>query len=201
MVQLGRRHHKNPNQAIIGGENIDEEVQGFVSNYTTGLYQKNPNQAIIGTENIDEEVQDFASKHTTGLSQKNPNQAIIGTENIDEEVQDFASKHTTGLSQKHHHRKHHKNPKHPDVAERNMDEEVHGFVADNVSGINEIYHSDSAPAYNGGNTFSQHKHHHRDVTNVFKKKKDIAERGMDSDVHGFVWEALPPLNNRERGQY
>lgn len=30
-------------------------------------HHKNPNEAIIGTENIDEEVQDFASKHTTGL--------------------------------------------------------------------------------------------------------------------------------------
>jgi hypothetical protein len=30
-----------------------------------------------------------------------------------------------------------------------------------------------------------HKHHN---------KPDIAERGMDEEVHGFVWHALPPLN-------
>ena len=31
-----------------------------------------------------------------------------------------------------------------------------------------------------------------------KHKKDIAERGMDEEVHDFVKEVLPPLNTRIR---
>ena len=29
-------------------------------------------------------------------------------------------------------------------------------------------------------------------------KPDVAERGMDEEVHGLVWHALPPLNVRNR---
>jgi hypothetical protein len=41
-------------------------------------------------------------------------------------------------------------------------------------------------------SFAEKKHHKK------HHKKDIAERGMDEEVHGFVWEALPPLNTRVR---
>jgi hypothetical protein len=46
LVQTGceHRHHRNPAQAIIGGEDMDEEVHDFVSKHTTGLSQRN----IIG---------------------------------------------------------------------------------------------------------------------------------------------------------
>jgi hypothetical protein len=30
------------------------------------------------------------------------------------------------------------------------------------------------------------------------KKPDVAERGMDEEVHGFVVDSLPPLNTRVR---
>jgi len=40
---------------------------------------------------------------------------------------------------------------------------------------------------------SQKSHHHRK-----HKRPDIAERGMDEEVHGFVADSLPPLNTRER---
>ena len=43
------------------------------------------------------------------------------------------------------------------------------------------------------NEYSQ-KHHHK----KHHKKPDVAERGMDEEVHGFVTDSLPPLNTRVR---
>lgn len=41
-------------------------------------------------------------------------------------------------------------------------------------------------------TFGERKNAYR------RNKRDVGERGMDEDVHGFVYEAIPPLNTRER---
>ena len=92
---------------------------------------------------------------------------------------------------RHHHKHHHK-----DVAERNMDEEVHGFTAEYTPGTPNA-RSDQAYQPNGNknvypttSSLHQHKHH----------KKDVAERGMDEEVHGFVNEAIPPINVRKRNE-
>lgn len=75
-----------------------------------------------------------------------------------------------------------------------MDEEVHGFVKEYTSPINEMAKGDKAFIPNGSDSsafdpsFAEHKHHRK------HHKKDVAERGMDEEVHGFVWHALPPLN-------
>merc|ERR1711981_1265504 len=94
-------------------------------------------------------------------------------------------------NKKHHGHKHHKK----DIAERGMDEEVHGFVWEALPPLNTRERSTEAFIPNGsdasawdGAAFNQKKHHHK------HHKKDVAERGMDEEVHGFVWEALPPLN-------
>merc|ERR1719247_936931 len=77
-----------------------------------------------------------------------------------------------------------------------MDEEVHGFVWEALPPLNTRVRSTDPFIPNGSDpsaidpSFAQGKHH--------KSKKDIAERGMDEEVHGFVWEALPPLNTRVR---
>jgi hypothetical protein len=108
-------------------------------------------------------------------------------------------------SQKKHHRKHHQNPKNkkPDVAERGMDEEVHGFVTDSLPPLNTSVRSTDPFVPNGsdssafeGSSFSTRKHHKKHHNK--HHKKDIAERGMDEEVHEFVKEAIPPLNTRVR---
>ena len=103
------------------------------------------------------------------------------------------------LGQRKHHRKHHKRP---DVAERGMDEEVHGFVKEALPPLNIRVKSEDPFVPNGsdpsafeGAAFMEGKHHHK-----HHKKPDIAERGMDEEVHGFCVDSLPPLNTRERSQ-
>ena len=95
-----------------------------------------------------------------------------------------------------HHKKHHKK----DIAERGMDEEVHNFVKEYTPPLNTRVRSvlpfipnGSNPGAFKGSAFNEKKHHHK------HHQKDIAERGIDSDVHGFVWEAMPPMNTMERG--
>jgi len=83
-----------------------------------------------------------------------------------------------------------------------MDEEVHGFVWHALPPLNTWERSDDAFVPNGSDpsahdpSFAEKnhhgKHHHK------HHKKDVAERGMDEEVHGFVWHAIPPLNVRNR---
>ena len=78
------------------------------------------------------------------------------------------------------------------MADRGMDEEVWSFAHEEVSGINAQERQSSPPDYNGalgGWNYSQKKHHRK-----HHKKPDVAERGMDEEVHGFVSDSLPPLN-------
>ena len=109
-----------------------------------------------------------------------------------------------GLAQKKHHKK---KSKKPDVAERGMDEEVHGFVKEAIPPLNTRVRSDepfvpngSDPSAHEGAAFSEKKHHkkHHKKHGKHHKKKDVAERGMDEEVHEFVKEAIPPLNTRVR---
>ena len=74
-----------------------------------------------------------------------------------------------------------------------MDEEVHGFVNENVPPINEWKRGSDPFVPNGsdesafeGSAFTAKKHnkkHHKK-----HNKRDVAERGMDEEVHGFVKE-------------
>ena len=81
-----------------------------------------------------------------------------------------------------------------------MDEEVHGFVADSIPPLNTRVRSTlpfipngSDPSAFQGAAFSERSHHHK-----HHKKPDVAERGMDEEVHGFVKEYLPPLTEWEK---
>merc|ERR1712238_116541 len=82
--------------------------------------------------------------------------------------------------------------KRPDVAERGMDEEVHGFVTDSLPPLNTSVRS-TAPFVPNGSDPSSH-----DGVAFIAKRPDVAERGMDEEVHGFVVDSLPPLNTRVR---
>jgi hypothetical protein len=79
-----------------------------------------------------------------------------------------------------------------------MDEEVHGFVWHALPPLNTRVRSDDPFIPNGSDpsahdpSFVEKKYHHK------HHKKDVAERGMDEEVHGFVWHAIPPLNTRVR---
>jgi len=101
----------------------------------------------------------------------------------------------------HQHKKHHHHKTH-DVAERGMDAEVHGFTAHNTSPIAEERRSAKPHVPNGSDPSahdsslhqSKSRHHHKKG----HKTRDIAERGMDEEVHGFASSILPPLNEWER---
>jgi hypothetical protein len=78
-----------------------------------------------------------------------------------------------------------------------MDEEVHGFVWDALPPLNTRVRSTDPFIPNGSDpsahdSFAENEHHKH------HKKPDGGERGMDEDVHGFVKEAIPPLNTRVR---
>ena len=105
------------------------------------------------------------------------------------------SAHDPSFAEHKHHNKHHTK----DVAERGMDEEVHGFVWHALPPLNvRNRETEGEHIPNGSDpsafdpSFAERKHHHK------YHKKDVAERGMDEEVHGFVWHALPPLNTWER---
>merc|ERR1712238_421111 len=94
--------------------------------------------------------------------------------------------------------------KRPDVAERGMDEEVHGFVTDSLPPLNTSVRSTAPFVPNGsdssafeGTSFGTRKHHKKHH-NKHHKRPDVAERGMDEEVHGFVIDSLPPLNTSVR---
>lgn len=81
-----------------------------------------------------------------------------------------------------------------------MDPKVFKFVSGNTPPLNTRVRSTLPFVPNGSDpkawdpSLSEKKHRHHKKHH----KRDIAERGMDEDVHGFVWEAIPPLNTRER---
>ena len=82
------------------------------------------------------------------------------------------------------------------MGETGYDPEVFGFAGEMVSAINAQERSAEPYAYNGfanWDSLAEGKRHHK-----HHKKPDVGERGMDEDVHGFVKEAIPPLNTRVR---
>ena len=141
---------------------------------------------------MDEEVHGFVKEAIPPL-----NTRVRSDEPFVPNGSDPSAHEGAAFNQKKHHRKHHKKP---DVAERGMDEEVHGFVTDALPPLNTRVRSTMPFVPNGsdpsafeGAAFNQKKHHRK-----HHKRPDVAERGMDEEVHGFVTDALPPLNTRVR---
>jgi len=209
MSERKHHHHKRPDVAERG---MDEEVHGFVTEALPPLnirvkssdpFVPNGSDAkafegaafMEGKPDISENntswgVHDFVYDHVTPLNtwERNP----AGYANNGAAANAFEG---AAFAEKKHHMKHHKRP---DVAERGMDEEVHGFVTEALPPLNiKVKSTDpfvpngSDPSAFEGAAFMQNKHHHH-------KQPDIAERGMDEEVHGFCVDSLPPLNTRER---
>lgn len=92
------------------------------------------------------------------------------------------------------------------MSQRGMDEEVHGLVWHAIPPLNTRVKSEDPFVPNGSDpsahspdlpenpdaTLAEKKHHRK------HKKKDVAERGMDEEVHGFVNEMVTPINVRLR---
>jgi len=91
-----------------------------------------------------------------------------------------------------------------------MEEEVHGFVNNAIPPLNTRARSEDSFVPNGSDASAHegasegltrysekthHKKHHKK-----HHKRDVAERGMDEEVHGFVKEAIPPLNTRVKSE-
>jgi hypothetical protein len=228
----------------IGEGGIDEEVHGFASannmvlpipharrdspyeyngfkNQYPASFMTNGNRDI-GEGNIDKEVQEFASSNN--MVQPIPNARRdsayeyngyknqypagftatkdIGEGGIDEEVHGFASANNMVLGIPHARRdtpyeyNGYKNQypasfmvsapkakKVKDIGEKNIDEEVHGFVsANNMVEGTPLRRRQVAYAPNGSDPSAQPSDF------VFRptKLKDIGEKNIDEEVHGFV---------------
>lgn len=145
---------------------------------------------------MDPEVHGFASEATSPINVKSRSDDPFIANGSDPSAWDSdldTPADTYAQKQHKHNRKH----KAKDIGERGYDEEVHGFVSSMVTPINVLKRSDEPYAYNGSDPSahdanfaekSHHKHHGH------QKKPDIAERGMDPQVHGFASDNTPPLN-------
>jgi hypothetical protein len=145
----------------------------------------------VAERGMDEEVHGFVTDSLPPL-----NTRVRSTMPFVPNGSDPSAHDGVAFSERRHHNRHHKRP---DVAERGMDEEVHGFVVDSLPPLNTWERSKtpfvpngSDPSAHDGAAFSERRHHKR------HHKRDVAERGMDEEVHGFVTDSLPPLNTRVR---
>lgn len=189
---------------------MDDEVHGFTSDVVNpnneiehsnkqpayngkgalSQHKKKAKAKDMGERGYDPEVYGMAGEIVSAINgQERPDSPWIdnGVNNVwPEPSNDYAFAEHRHKKNKHHHKK-------PDVAERGMDEEVHGFVWHAIPPLNTRVKSDDAFVPNGSDakaidpSFAEKKHH---------KKPDVAERGMDEEVHGLVWHAIPPLNTR-----
>lgn len=87
-----------------------------------------------------------------------------------------------------------------DISDKNIDEEVHGFVAadKNVPAINEQDKRQTAYPANGWDAKPWAAALAQPVPK--SKKRDVGEKGMDEEVHGFVIDDknVPPINAMAR---
>jgi len=190
---------------------MDEEVHGFAAdNVQPYPYDRSPvNPGYNGNMNVYPE-QKYPKKKS--LHQKHHSHKDIAERKMEEEVHGFSANNVPGTAfdrspvdpgqngnknvypapkptkKKSLHQKQHKKDW---VAERNMDPYVYDFVAPEVAALNHrennpewsVYDRESAPEVNGQSnlypsSLHQHKHKHH--------AKDIAERAMDEEVHGFA---------------
>jgi len=80
----------------------------------------------------------------------------------------------------------------PDIAEPGMEENVHKFASDNVDVLPSL-RRDRLPAMNGSESPWQWNGFHQQA-----RKPDIAEPGMDEEVHGFASDAVDVLPSLRR---
>jgi hypothetical protein len=208
-----KHHHKHHHQKHpdVAERSMDEEVQGFSSDATSPIniidhaneapalngkgaltqHKKHAKAKDLAERGMDNEVYNFDREIVSSINgQERPDTPWVEN-GVNNQWDSFAEG-------RHHKKKHHHKgaSKKPDVAERGMDEEVHGFVWHAIPPLNTRVKSEAAFVPNGSDP-SAH-----DPSLVEKKhhNKDVAERGMDEEVHGLVWHALPPLNTRVKSE-
>jgi len=190
---------------------MDEEVHGFVSDALPPLNTRVRSSMPFIPNGSDPSAWDSSAFSQRRHHSKHHRRPDVAERGMDEEVHGFVSDALPPLntrvrssmpfipngsdpsawdSSAFSQRKHYKRP---DVAERGMDEEVHGFVTDSLPPLNVIPHSET-PFIPNGSDASAH------AGSAFLGRRDIAERGIDSDVWGFTTEALPPMTTTERNQ-
>jgi hypothetical protein len=158
----------------------------------------------IAERAMDEEVHGFASDNVRGIAWGR------------QEDFPYGNNGNLNMYSQHKHKKHSKFPHNPFIAERGMDEEVHGFVEDAINNPLGPIRNDEAYPLNGyKNVYADVDHSTSWTPSDFttseaasgppewlgqvkrsKHHKDIAERKMDAEVHGFATHALPPLNGQ-----
>jgi hypothetical protein len=150
---------------------------------------------------MDEEVHGFVKENVPPI-----NEWKRGSDPFVPNGSDESAFEGSAFTAKKNNKKHHKRHNKKDVAERGMDEEVHGFVKENVTPINQwsrssdpfVPNGSDSSAFEGaadyGPAFASKKHHRK------HHKKDVAERGMDEEVHGFVKENVVPVNQWTRSK-
>ena len=79
------------------------------------------------------------------------------------------------------------------ITPENMDPWVYKFSKENMDNFPQWHMDDTLESKFGNGVWLGQKGHHNK-----KHRKDIAERGMDEEVHGFATANLPPLNTRVR---
>ena len=138
----------------------------------------------IGEKGLDEEVHGFASADTNVLPKPwrrrevpYPNNGILNGWTKGQVV-----------AQTHH--MHHHGKKIADIGEKKLDEEVHGFASADTNVLPQPWRRREVPYPNNGilNGWTKgqvvaqthHKHHHTHGV------RDIGEKGLDEEVHGFA---------------
>ena len=172
------KHHKKHKETDVNSRGMDSYVHGFVHDNVPG-----DNQWERGYKKCDGNKCEIIEYWPNGSHPK----AFEGSAAPEK-----------SFSQRKHHKK-------PDViGAPDMDEKVHGFVSDNLPPLRtSIYESNTMPFVPNGSdssafkgAFNEKKHHKKH--HKHHKHRDVAERGMDEEVHEFVKEAIPPLNTRVR---
>jgi hypothetical protein len=145
----------------------------------------------IAERGMDEEVHGFCTDSLPPLNTRVRSKLPFVPNGSDASAHSPAGEPYSAAERRHHSRHH----KRPDVAERGMDEEVHGFVTDSLPPLNGWERSTKAFVPNGSDPSA-----HEGAAFMSRRQRDIAERGMDSDVWGFSSEAIPPMTTKERAK-
>jgi hypothetical protein len=217
-----KKHHSKPDIAERG---MDEEVHGFASANTPPLNTRVrstlpfiPNgsspSAFEGSASLNQK-----KHHKKHHHRQHPD---IAERKMDGEVHGFAASIASPVNEIEHDKdapamnggeaeevpasltlpasltQTKKKTKLKDMGEGGYDPEVYGFASSIVSAINGQERPETPWASNGvygWDAFAQQKKHHH---KQHDSKPDIAERGMDEEVHGFAAANTPPLNTRVR---
>lgn len=157
-------------------------------------HKKQHKRPDVAERGMDEEVHGFVKEAIPPLNTRVKSEDAFVPNGSDPSAHEGAA-----FSETKHHKKH---KKRWGISDEGMDSYVHGFVNGALKDFDTEYRSPGYHIPNGSDPsafegsvpsektgFSEKKHHKK-----HHRRPDVAERGMDEEVHGFVKEAIPPLN-------